>query len=186
MIGRMPVQLPEPLRPVWVEAPHPASLDAEAILAQCSMRRGRTSGPGGQHRNKVQTQVEYLHLPTELSASAGESRSPARNAKMAMSRLRLVLATGARVLATPPEPSALWVSRCVKGRVSVNDEHWDFPAMLAEALDQVLECGLDQKSAALRLECSSSQLIKLVAKHAPALRWWNAARSERGMSVLKG
>jgi len=168
-----------------VGAPHPASLEADVILAQCSMRRGRTSGPGGQHRNKVQTQVVYLHSPTDLSATAGESRSPARNAKIAMARLRLVLATKARVLAPSPEPSSLWVSRCIKGRVKVNDEHWDFPAVLAEALDQVLECGLDQKSAALRLECSSSQLIKLVAKHAPALRWWNAARTERGMSALR-
>lgn len=181
----VPMQLPEPLRPVWVDAPHPATLEADVILAQCSMRRGRTSGPGGQHRNKVQTQVEYVHGPTELSAAAGESRSPARNAKVAMTRLRLVLATHARVLAPPPEPTELWAARCTKGRVQVNDEHWDFPAVLAEALDQVYECGLDQKSAALRLECSSSQLIKLVAKHAPALRWWNAARTERGMSTLR-
>lgn len=181
----LPTPLPDDLRPVYVDPPHPSTLGEEQLLAQCRMLRGRTGGPGGQHRNKVETGVEYVHLPTGLSGRAGERRSSAENAKVALRRLRLELATRARVLAPPTMPSALWRSRCQNGRVALNPEHWDFPAMLAEALDHVLDCALDQRLASQRLECSASQLVRMIGDHPAALVWWNAARVARGMKPLR-
>ncbi len=182
---RLPPQLPEHLQPIFIEGDHPSSIDEQTLLAACSMSRGKTRGPGGQHRNKVQTMVEYVHTATGIAAAAGERRSPAENARVALRRLRLTMAWRVRSLAPSAVPSPLWTSRCRDGQIACNPSHRDYPAMLAEALDHIFNEGLDQRKAALRLDCSSSQLIRLIAEHAPSLEWWNAARTHRGLRPLR-
>lgn len=47
----------------------------------------RSSGPGGQHVNKVSTAVTLRHRPSGLSVTAQDARSQARNRKLALERL---------------------------------------------------------------------------------------------------
>ena len=47
----------------------------------------RSSGPGGQHVNKVSTAVTLRHLPTATSVTVQDSRSQAVNRKLARERL---------------------------------------------------------------------------------------------------
>lgn len=175
--------LPEPVR---LPPPHPATLDDDALLRQCVLTRGRSTGPGGQHRNKVETLVELLHEPTGIEAHAGERRSVRENTPAAVCRLRLALGVRARC----PVPagdvrSALWRARCTPaGRIVCSPEHRDYPSLLAEALDMIDACDLDVKKASARLECSSSQLIRLVKDHPPAFVWLNAARAGAGLHAL--
>jgi len=171
---------------ILVERPHPATLEPEALLAQCELGKDRSSGPGGQHRNKVETKVTLTHTPTGVAGQAGERRSAQENKRVALTRLRLALATEVRSPAPVGDArSELWRSRCRGGRIACNPKHKDYPAMLAEALDMIDACGLEPKKAALRLECTASQLIKLVKDHPPAFAAWNKERTARGMHTLK-
>lgn len=165
---------------------HPACLEDEALLRQCRVSTGRTGGPGGQNRNKVETLVELEHEPSGIRAHASERRSQMENKRVALRRLRLALACEVRTGVPIGEiGSPLWKSRVKGGRIACNPDHEDFPSMLAEALDVIAACGWDPRKAGLRLECSASQLIKLAKDHPPALLAWNRAREDAGLHVLK-
>jgi protein subunit release factor B len=47
----------------------------------------RSSGPGGQHVNKVSTACTLRHLPTGFAITASDSRSQASNRQLALDRL---------------------------------------------------------------------------------------------------
>jgi len=68
------------------------ALDDGDLLAQCDVHLHRSSGPGGQHRNKVSSAVRLRHRPTGLDASASDSRSQHENKRLALRRLRMNLA----------------------------------------------------------------------------------------------
>lgn len=52
----------------------------------------RASGPGGQHRNKVQSGVRLKHIPTGLVVMATERRTQSENRRVARERLAEKLA----------------------------------------------------------------------------------------------
>lgn len=186
---------------------HPAALEPDALRAQCSMSKNRSSGPGGQHRNKVESQVILQHVPTGLIAQAGERRSSQDNLRVALRRLRLLLAVEHRTVVPAGEiGSELWRSRVTApskprleeiapgvrvrvaapgGRIACNPDHEDYPALLAEALDVIADAGWDMKAGALRLQVSASQLLRLIKDHPPALLKLNAERVRRGSRPLK-
>ena len=167
-------------------APHPATLSPEQLLAQCEMRRLRRSGPGGQHRNKVETAVNLIHRPTGVTAEANERRSQAENRSAALFRLRVNLALAVRCSRPADQtPSPLWQSRLVGGRIAVRATHDDFPTLLAEALDVIDARAADLKDAAGALGCTASQLIKLLKKEPRALPLVNDARRQRGLHPLR-
>ena len=164
---------------------HPATSSPEQLMAECDVRRLRRSGPGGQHRNKVETAISLRHLPTGVQAEASERRSQAQNQTQAVFRLRVNLALEVRRPCGPDYlPSPLWQSRC-GGGLKVSAAHDDFPTLLAEALDVLAACDADPKQAAAALNCTPSQLIRLLKLDPRALALVNRWRTDRQMHALQ-
>jgi len=163
---------------------HPAAFSEEKLLRQCEVGRGRASGPGGQHRNKVETAVVITHTPTGVSAQASERRSQIDNKRIALKRLRLNLAVQHREPARE-KPSELWESRRKGTKIACNPGHRDYPALLAEALDVIAQAEWRPKPAAEAWGVSSTQLVRLVADHPPALAKWNQERAAVGLRPLR-
>lgn len=173
-------------RPATPRPVHPAALADDELMQQCSWTRSRSGGPGGQNRNKVETAVEILHMPTGVRGRAGERRTVRENARVAVLRLRLALAVEHRVGVPAGEcRSDLWRSRTRGGRITLAVTHRDFPSMLAEAMDVIAACDHDVRQAATRLCVTASQLTRLLKDHAPALAALNAVRQARGDHPLK-
>ena len=108
------------------------------------------------------------------------------NRPVAVRRLRLKLATEVRTPVPLGEArSALWMERCRKEKIACNAKHWDYPALIAEALDMLAACSWDGRKAAVRLCTTTSQLVKLLQQHPPALAVWNEQREAMGKGKLK-
>lgn len=57
------------------------------LLAECDVEAYRSSGPGGQKKNKTESSVRVRHLPTGIVRVATESRSQFRNREAALQRV---------------------------------------------------------------------------------------------------
>lgn len=60
-------------------------------LSQVIFQSFRSSGPGGQHRNKVETAIRATDVKSGLSAVASDSKSQVQNKKNALKKLEELL-----------------------------------------------------------------------------------------------
>ena len=163
---------------------HPAALPAESLLTAVEETHTRRAGPGGQHRNKVQTAVVLVHRPTGIAAEAAERRSQAENRRVALERLRLKLALEHRTPA-PAAPSMRWQTRVRGRRLAVAADHADYPALIAEALDRLQVHGYQVPATAGALGVTATQLLKLFKKVPAAWTTLNRMRRGLGLPPLK-
>lgn len=171
-------QIPAPIA-------HPGCVSDEVLRAQCVVERMRGSGPGGQHRNKVETGIRLRHQPTGLTAQATERRSQAENLKAALERLRWELVFSIRQdVFDEVSISELWRSRCQNGKLKVNPQHRDYPLLVAEALDVLANVGCDMKPAAERLDCTTSQLTRFFRDDPRVFAHVNAQRRKANLRIL--
>ncbi len=172
---------------VLVDPPHPATLPEPVLLKQCVIGFGRHGGPGGQHRNKVETSVSLVHEPSGVEAKATQRRKQAENRRIAIRRLRETLAIElrCRVRRRGFRPSPLWETRRQGQKLPVNPRHADYPALLAEALDVVFARGFDVAGAAGMLGVTMSQLARLIRHQKRAFAVVNEERERRGLSALR-
>jgi ribosome-associated protein len=61
--------------------------DLNALKQQVIVETYRSSGPGGQRKNKTETAVRLQHLPSGITVIATEHRSQAQNRELAFERL---------------------------------------------------------------------------------------------------
>jgi hypothetical protein len=165
---------------------HPAALPPDVLLADCDVERTRRGGPGGQHRNKVETAVVIKHRPTGVKGEASERRSQDLNRQAALQRLRVNLALKVRQPIEPGQsPSEAWHSRVHARQIAVSPDHADFPALLAEALDRLTACDWDVSATAAQLGITTSQLTKFLQREPEACVLLNRQRATRQLRPLR-
>lgn len=163
---------------------HLVELSDEKLLEQCSVKRTRGSGPGGQHRNKVETAIVITHLKTGVIGEASEKRSQDDNKVIAIKRLRQNLAILIRSKRTE-QLGDVAQNRVQSKKISVNTNHDDFPILLAEALDRLHENEFDISRASEKLHCTNSQLMKFLKQLPAAFEYFNQQRQARDLPRLR-
>jgi hypothetical protein len=166
---------------------HPAALPPEELLKSCEIAFGRNRGPGGQHRNKVETAVTITHKPTGIDGFASERRKQYENRLNAIKRLRLNLAVHVRVPVhyAKHRASELWQRRRQGEKMSINPNNKDYPGLLAEALDVIVARRFDVAGSAGLLGITMSQLAKLIRHEKHAMAMVNEGRRDRHLPELK-
>ncbi len=67
------------------------STDLRNLKKEVKIDYFKSSGPGGQHKNKTMSCVRLFHKPTGIRVVATESRSQIRNRTLAFKRLQVKL-----------------------------------------------------------------------------------------------
>src|SRR5262245_28986713 len=62
-------------------------LTMTALKSEVEITAFKSSGPGGQHKNKTESAIRIKHLPTGIIVVATESRSQIKNRELAWQRL---------------------------------------------------------------------------------------------------
>lgn len=164
------------------------ALTDEQLLAQCVMDRFRAPGPGGQHRNKVDSGVRLRHEPTGLVGQATEARSQHENRDSALKRLRKAIALGYRRdvklegYVAPPELVRILPAQ---GGQRIKGRHPEFWRGVQLLLDVFVATGCSLSETAGRVGVSTGQLSRLVTGEPELFRAMNALREARGMRPLR-
>jgi len=67
-------------------------------LNDITIQSYKASGPGGQHRNKVETAIRIIHNPTGTIVTASDSKSKVQNKKSAIAKLKKALSKQSHAL----------------------------------------------------------------------------------------
>ncbi len=148
------------------------SLDDAALLAQCDVNIYKSSGPGGQHRNKVSSAIRLRHRPTGITAQGCDNRSQHANKRDALKRLRVKIACQVRRPVDPKQPPPEVTASCVftpkgaevaaKKRLRVGRRDKRFWAVGQFLLDLLDACGGRLSEAAGAMEISTSNLTSVI------------------------
>jgi hypothetical protein len=169
-------------------------LDDDALLAQCDVHIYKSSGPGGQHRNKVSSAVRLRHRPSGVTAHGDESRSQHTNKRLAVQTLRMKIACSLRGPVDPADPLPVAVQQCLfvprggpkagqlRLQVGRRDlRYWPVVAYLLDALDH-FQGRLAE--AAAQTGISTGNLTALLQQDRHALAAAQAIRRAHGLCPL--
>ena len=150
------------------------ALTEEELLRQCRCETCRGSGPGGQKRNKTESAVRVIHLPSGIAAEGDVSRSQHLNRLHALRKLRLEIALRVR----RPAPAA-------PAGPAPGVQADAFVRWVAAAFDALADSGFRLSEAADRMGVSTSRLSKDLAKHSAVWQVVNRERERLGLSRLR-
>ncbi len=162
-------------------------LDDAALLIQCEVHTYRSSGPGGQHRNKTSSAVRLHHQPTRLIAKGEEDRSQHVNKRRALRRLRLTLATDLLDEVDPASyvPSALLAGCISEGRLELRRKDERALFVINEVLSLLHSSGGRLREVAAAIGISTANLVKFFSIDPQVWRKVSHIRKENGLCALK-
>lgn len=162
-------------------------LDDSALLIQCEVHTYRSSGPGGQHRNKTSSAVRLHHRPTGLIAKGEEDRSQHINKRRALRRLRMTLATDVLEEVDPGSyaPSGLLAGCITAGRLELGRKDERALFVINELLSVLQSCTGHVSEAAEAIGVSTGNLVKFFNIDPQVWRKVSGIRQANGLKALK-
>ena len=168
-------------------------LDDDALLRQCDVDCYRSSGPGGQKKNKTSSAVRLRHGPTGLIVIAEEDRSQHVNKRRALRRLREAIALKVRAAAPLPEkqgaaaPVTQATLTCITGdgRLAVGRRDARYYVVVDEVLDLLVRAELRVSDAARALGIGTASLVKFLQRDRKLWDRVNRLRVSGGLKPLR-
>ncbi len=152
------------------------SLDDIDLLQHCEYESYRTTGPGGQHRNKVETAVrlKLRHFP-QIMASATERRSQFENKLSAIKRLRIQIAIELREKDLSDLPDS-W---------NITEKNSQYPFFLANILDALTFYDYEIAKTAAHFQLSTGRFVRYLSSDQKLWEITNQERKKRQMRILR-
>ncbi|CAN0901347.1 Peptide chain release factor 2 [Linum grandiflorum] len=167
----------------------------DELMRQCDMSTYKSSGPGGQHRNKRESAVRLKHLPTGIIAQAAEDRSQHKNRASALKRLRTLLALRVRnpveLDGYSPPPELLQILppkstiRTSDSGSQIGPNNPKFALGMQALLDLISAVDGSVSDAAKLLGLSTGGLSRLILSDDSLRMAVNELRNSKGMKPLK-
>ena len=154
-------------RNFWLTCPD------EELFRLCKCDFFKSTGKGGQKRNKTSSAVRLTHLETGVIASADDFRSQHDNRHLALKRLRVELAMHCRSKCSP------------KVDLKISKKNSQYCLLIALLCDTIIDNDLNVKASAEQLSLSSNQFVKLLYKDSKLWQHLQLIREQAGLSRLK-
>ncbi|XP_019418134.1 PREDICTED: uncharacterized protein LOC109352307 isoform X2 [Lupinus angustifolius] len=178
-----------------VKAKEFLELTDEELVRQCEMDFLKSSGAGGQHRNKRESAVRLKHLPTGIIAQASEDRSQHMNRDSAVKRLRALIALKVRKTVdldaySPPREllQILPPKSTVRGSEigsQIGPKNPKFALGMQALLDLIFAVEGSISEAAKYIGLSTGALSRLILSDDSLRKEVNDLRASKGMKPLK-
>lgn len=151
----------------WLE------MDDIKLCELCEFSTFKSTGPGGQKRNKSSSAVRLKHIPTGITVTASESRSQHKNRHIALKKLRLEIAVTFQGACTPE----------LSLKTSLKNPK--YALLAAKIMDIFRKNNYALKASAEEENLSSSQMMKIISRDKKLLDKINKERQKIGLNVLK-
>ena len=151
------------------------ALDDDALLKKCRIDNFRSTGPGGQHKNKTDSAVRLTLNELQISASADESRSQHQNRLQALKRLRREIAYQLR-----EDNIETW-----DDDVKMNIDNPRYPFFLGIVIDALVSTEYKLGDSARLISITTGQLNKALQRDKRLWDFVNQERQKLGLKTLR-
>lgn len=160
-----------PERNNWLES------SDEELLASCRFEPFKSTGRGGQKKNKTSSAVRLMHKASRISVTCSSSRSQRENRLKALAKLKMEIAMKAR-----PEKSEDSLRNIRIEMSPSNREYFKWTAMI---FDVLYFSGFSISDTSEKLGLSTSKLVKLLARNPTVWQNINETREKLGLKALR-
>ncbi len=148
--------------------------DDEYLLSHCLVDFFKSTGKGGQKKNKTSSAARIVHKASKIEAVSGNRRSQKENRIIALRQLKLNLALHWRQL--PAVNHGL--------DFGMNEKNVRFPLLVGSLIDSLWENGWNPAPTAKFFGTSTAQIVKLLKKHPVLWQYVNQKREQKKMKKL--
>lgn len=149
-------------------------MDDEALVKLCEFTPFKSTGRGGQKKNKSSSAVRLIHKPTDIAVTATKARCQHANRKTALKKLRYQIAFDIRSDETPELTT-----------IDMSPNNKRFYLWVAFIFDLLHRHHFAVSNCANELGLSTSRLIKMLARDDTVWQHVNDQRKRLGLTPLK-
>ena len=156
------------LRNNWLES------DDEHLMRDCEFTPFKSTGKGGQKKNKSSSAVRLTHRPTGIAVTGTNERCQHTNRKQALKKLRYEIAYNVRTN-----------QETVQVDINLSTNNKRYFLWVAMIIDEFEKNNYALADSAAHFGISSSRLVKLIGRDPSLWQFINHQRSTHGQPLLK-